>query len=282
LYVPTSQVVHRLQTQLEQGWEEKITWTDSEGIAHHDTVFQASLLAQLQAETVEPRATTSSENKNANKAGSKAPGNTEALHLHEECVTALKEARSTLQRATGLNTPSLGAQVAHLEAYVLDSCSATTEEQILNDIRSDLSSKVRSARIVLGYDMPKVALPDTPCDRCGGVLIVAKDASSDVVCVGPEGAASCGKRYRRKEWVSLLEKITSRISTEAACTYTGRSVPTLYRWAAEGRVGRRVDPRTGRSTWDPSELPRAVPGQPPPLAPSLPTARTPADTAEQG
>lgn len=270
--------IHRLATQLEQGWDERIQWTDAEGVKHFDTVYQPSILAQLQVEIYEPRAMTSSENKNANKAGSRAPGNTEALHLREECIEALSETRKALKACSGLDTPSLGAQVAYIEGRISATAPDYQTEQFLRDIKKDLGSKVAHARIILGYDVPQKALPDMPCERCKGVLVVAEDASSDVRCVGRAPAPSCGKVYRRHDWVPMLQKIQARVSTVAACTYTGRSLPTLYRWALEGRVHRYGSPHRGRSTWDLSELPEAVPGQPLPPPPPLPTARTHADT----
>lgn len=60
---------------------------------------------------------------------------------------------------------------------------------------------VRTARIVLQYDVPKRALRDTVCGACGGTLVVATDAESDVRCV----AEGCGTVYRRWQWVDLLE-----------------------------------------------------------------------------
>lgn len=275
----TSLAIHRLATKLEQGWDEKIKWTDSAGDVHYDTVFQSSILSQLQAEIYEPRAMTSSENKNANKAGSRPPGNTEALHLHEECVEVLTEARRDLKRATGLDTPVLGVLARHIEERGSDLLPGFGTDRLLSDIQSDLRRKVTQARILLGYDVAKKALPDMPCEQCGGLLVVAEDVSSDVTCVGTEELPSCGKVYRRREWVPMLEKINSRVSTEAACAYTGRSMRTLYRWASEGRIRRYGSPHRGRTKWDLSELPQAVPGQPQPAPPPLPTAHPHASTA---
>jgi hypothetical protein len=61
---------------------------------------------------------------------------------------------------------------------------------------------VKTARIMLQYDVPKRVLRDVVCGTCKSALVVAVDASSDVVCVG-EG---CGQVYRRYEWVDLLDQ----------------------------------------------------------------------------
>lgn len=68
-------------------------------------------------------------------------------------------------------------------------------------VAEKLSRYVRSARIVLQYDVPKRALRDTVCGECGSTLVVATDAGSDVKCTGED----CGTVYRRYEWIDLLE-----------------------------------------------------------------------------
>lgn len=67
-----------------------------------------------------------------------------------------------------------------------------------------LNKWVHDARVLLGYESRKVVLADTVCGQCGGTLIVAIDATSDVRCIGTEAADSCGMVYNRLEWVSLL------------------------------------------------------------------------------
>lgn len=60
---------------------------------------------------------------------------------------------------------------------------------------------VRTARIVLRYDVPKAALRDAVCGECKGTLVVAVDAESDVRCI----AEGCGVIYPRYTWMDLLE-----------------------------------------------------------------------------
>jgi hypothetical protein len=63
---------------------------------------------------------------------------------------------------------------------------------------------VHDARVLLGYESRKVTLADTVCGECGGTLVVAIDATSDVRCIGTASAEPCGMVYGRLEWVSLL------------------------------------------------------------------------------
>jgi hypothetical protein len=57
---------------------------------------------------------------------------------------------------------------------------------------------------MLQYDVPAIPLRDTVCGECGGTLVVAVDADSDVRCVGNLEQASCGKIYFKHMWVDLL------------------------------------------------------------------------------
>lgn len=65
---------------------------------------------------------------------------------------------------------------------------------------------IKTARIMLQYDVPSRVLRDVVCGECGGALVVAIDATSDVRCVGGEETTACGQVYRRYEWVDLLER----------------------------------------------------------------------------
>lgn len=75
---------------------------------------------------------------------------------------------------------------------------------LLHELKRDLQQYVRRARLLLGYDVPMRTIADTVCGECGGVLIVADDASSDVICTGTLAAPSCGRRYDHTEWIHLL------------------------------------------------------------------------------
>lgn len=52
----------------------------------------------------------------------------------------------------------------------------------------------------LGVDAPFVKIASTSCHVCEGQLIVAADASTDVMCT-TEG---CGNVYRQEDWVEIL------------------------------------------------------------------------------
>lgn len=75
---------------------------------------------------------------------------------------------------------------------------------LLSDLRMFLRTWIHDARILLGYDVPMREIADTVCGECEGKLIVADDASSDVICVGTESTESCGRRYPHWEWLELL------------------------------------------------------------------------------
>jgi len=72
---------------------------------------------------------------------------------------------------------------------------------------------VKSARLLLGYEVRSVMLADTVCGVCGGALSVPRDASGDVVCVGlpyddpQEAQQPCGAVYRRLDWPDLVEGV---------------------------------------------------------------------------
>lgn len=54
-------------------------------------------------------------------------------------------------------------------------------------------------RDYLGYAR-MVKLTSTSCHVCGGQLIVAEDASTDVMCI----AEGCGNVYRQADWIEIL------------------------------------------------------------------------------
>jgi hypothetical protein len=72
------------------------------------------------------------------------------------------------------------------------------------DTCHDLRRFRKTARIMLQYDVPAVPLRDTVCGDCGGTLVVAVNADSDVRCVGTSEQVSCGMIYERWRWVDLL------------------------------------------------------------------------------
>lgn len=65
------------------------------------------------------------------------------------------------------------------------------------------------ARLVLGYDVGTMMMPDMVCHVCHGPLIVARDASSAVEC-----AEACGVSYPCETWLDLLAQ---RSNGEHSC-----------------------------------------------------------------
>jgi hypothetical protein len=263
-------VVLKQYDQLTTGWNEKVEFVEIiDGIKYHRSVYarQDSLISQLSREIAQVRNIKHSEDKKANKSQSSAPGKTEALHLIEDIDASVKEATANLRLVIGL------FKVQTFGFYGLVEMAANRDATpqsaaILLEIREAFRTHIKAARIMLGYDVRRKALPDTPCGQCAGVLVVAEDSDSDVQCV------SCGHRYRRHEWVRLLSRISGLVDTVTAVAYTGRPVGTLYRWKSEGRVTAYAAAGTrGTPRWDLAELPQYVPGEPMPAAPHLPRTR---------
>lgn len=176
------------------------------------TVQCASLIDQLQEALTEPVSVSGGGGAAGDKPHSNPPGNQEALELlHDvkrdawDCYGALHYA---LYPAHELRRPSLVNALRTLPDW-----SAMAAESELYDlvcsVKETLRKLVRSARIVLGYDTPQRMLADSVCGECGGALIVASDASTDVRCVGTPEAEPCGTIYRRWQWIELLEGETA-------------------------------------------------------------------------
>lgn len=282
-------MVGRLETQLLSGWNETIEWIDLDGERRKAARRQEPLMDQLRKEVHEPRAPKSSDgSKNANKASSKEPGNVRALHIIEdiECymATAQMRMRHVLRGYADIGETPAVATLSFM-ANRIESELVASGQIALDETICDLHKAVRQARTLLSYDVPKSALRDTVCDRCSGMLIVAQDASSDVLCVGIEGMGGCGRKYRRTEWAKMLEARNALVDTMSAVIYTGRPAAMLYRWASEGRITRHGGRGQGQARWSLTELPQAMPGQPlapwpkPPAIP-LPTAHAYAHTRD--
>lgn len=132
---------------------------------------------------------------------------TEAFHLPEEAARTIADLAEQARDAGHTGT-------------LID--AALADEQLGWRIVSRLRAVVSHARIVLGYDAPKIRLPAVYCPDCGGEMWVRADASSAVWCVGTwvvEGPARrgepwpveerCGATWPRGSWVKLLEEATA-------------------------------------------------------------------------
>lgn len=63
-----------------------------------------------------------------------------------------------------------------------------------------------TARRFLDYDAGTMHIAGTVCHKCGGALVVARDASTSVRCTGTIGLElePCGQEYERSTWIALL------------------------------------------------------------------------------
>lgn len=228
-------------------------------------------MAQIAKEVSEPRSFQSDGSKNANKSTSKPPGNFQAIALGEEALEVVRAVRVILQ--FHLLKPDCDDVDSMIET--IESTGDEMGSSILSTCLDLLKPIVKRCRRFLGYEMHKSALRDSECDVCGGTLVVAQDASSDVFCVGLTAGGGCGKRYRRTDWAAMLKLTQTLVDTATAVAYTGRPAGTLYKWGSQGRVGRYGRPGKGGARWSLVELPQGLPGLPLPPPPPLPRRRRP-------
>lgn len=174
--------------------------------------IQSPLMDQLQEAVTEPTVTGGGEGGATDKPHSVAPGNQEALELSlrvsQAAIRHYQQLRAALypDHAPGIRVsgPNALRQIADWCAMAGDG-TVECGEDLVCEVKEDLRKLVRSARIILGYDSPQRMLESTVCGTCGGALIVADDASTDVRCIGTPDAPSCGTRYYRWQWIDLLE-----------------------------------------------------------------------------
>lgn len=194
---------------LVNGWPERIEYRVRIGDnveSRAKTIRHAALLVQL-AEAAHSKSGGNNGGSNPNKAGSRPPLNTAPLdlidtiteqaqyHYHELCTQANGKA-PTLVRKRPVS------QTLHNLACVASTCDVS-----LRECARAAQMWVRKARVMLGYEKPQVLLRDTVCGTCGGALIVATDASTDVRCIGNSGDThGCGQVYPRYSWLDLLEE----------------------------------------------------------------------------
>ncbi|QES45238.1 hypothetical protein DEJ49_33405 [Streptomyces venezuelae] len=176
--------------------------------ARAQTSLLPSLLDQLQDEIAEPAATTGGP-KSVDDPHSNPPGNQAAF----ECLLGIKvHARAHFEALRRVLYPDHGRREAVTVVSALraipDWCAMANDsgyDELVFEIKEDLRKRVRTARIILGYEAPQRLLETTVCGGCGGALIVAEDASTDVRCIGTPEAPGCGQMYRRWDWINLLE-----------------------------------------------------------------------------
>ena len=160
------------------------------------------LIAQLMHQSTTPLPSRTGEGPGGGKPGSRPPLNM----VYRNMVDTIAEQAQTLWE--DYTDPEVdprgdvGAILADLRAWVIDSVS--TRENGAQIVARAFRRWVHDARVMLGYEGRRVTLADTVCGECGGTLVVAIDATSDVRCVGTDDAEPCGMVYGRLDWVSLL------------------------------------------------------------------------------
>jgi hypothetical protein len=184
---------------LVDGWYERVEYkimVNRQIESRVTSVRQRSLLHQLASEV--SGYSPSSVGERYGQPGSRPPGSLDMLDLLTDIDLYLGAVKATGK-----------GREAKLRSLVSISFSGGPEWGSV--IVRDLGRFVKTARIMLGYDVPARPLRDTVCGSCGGTLVVAQDADSDVRCVGkptddPQvSEPPCGTVYPRWQWVDLLE-----------------------------------------------------------------------------
>jgi hypothetical protein len=146
---------------------------------------------------------------------SKEPAAAAALELCLDIRAGVPELRAQL----GATTPQPSTKRGLRELVGL---ALAADEHDVHRTLGRVRSWVSTAKIVLGYEAPIVALRDMYCRYCGGPLLVRTDASSAVWCDGwlpvhgpavdedgqwPIGFDRCGASWPRGSWIRLLDEM---------------------------------------------------------------------------
>jgi hypothetical protein len=91
--------------------------------------------------------------------------------------------------------PSLGSRIDVVLRSLVSLVAVSEYEDKRYECVKMLRQMVRKARLILGYEEREKPLRDTSCGPCGGPLVVG----ADVRCL------DCGHKYRRWEWIALLD-----------------------------------------------------------------------------
>lgn len=146
---------------------------------------------------------------------SREPAAAAALELSLDIRAGVAELRAQL----GATAPQPSTKRGLRELVGL---ALAADEHDVHRTLGRVRSWVSTAKIVLGYEAPIVALRDMYCRYCGGQLLVRTDASSAVWCDGtlpvhgpardedgqwPIGFERCGASWPRGSWVRLLDEM---------------------------------------------------------------------------
>lgn len=187
------------------GWRERVEYgvvINGRAEARAKTVKQDPLLAQLKAAVHAFRMRESSEIGPAAKIVSPHPGNLEASDLLHRIEDYAHTARKAMLSGLGQKERRKHALPTTLRSLV-SLAAELGDEDYTSAVTASLRAHARQARLILGYDRPMVMLEGCVCGDCGGALVVATDAQSDVRCIGKPEEPSCRRIYYRWQWMEL-------------------------------------------------------------------------------
>lgn len=163
-----------------------------------------ALLSQLEAAGVEPLQSRAPGPGGGGKPGSRPPIN----EAYVNCIERIHEGAQDVWAVLNSEGARYHGPLAHLLVSIKICVGSHAEEYAWHDRTvtawREARSWVHDARVLLGYESRKTTLADTVCGQCGGTLVVAVDATSDVRCIGTQDSDPCGMVYGRLDWVSLL------------------------------------------------------------------------------
>lgn len=165
-----------------------------------------SLLSQLWTNSITPLAVSGqSSGSSPNKAGSRSPVNQVYADLIDTIHEQANDAWSLLE---GESSPPCALPVLLGELHSAVARCPVDNAGAAHQVVRMAAEWVRRARVALGYETRTVQLADSVCGQCGGTLVVAADASTDVRCIGTSAAESCGMVYGRMQWLALALNVS--------------------------------------------------------------------------
>lgn len=199
--------LHRSVDMLVNGWHERIEYRVRIGDAVEDRakrIRHSALLVQLHELSLQ-RSSGSNNGGSTNKPGSRPPLNMAPLDLIDTITEEAQQQYHDLCTQVNGKAPTLMRRRPVTQTLHNLVAVAMTCEVSLHECARVAQMWVRKSRVMLGYDQPQALLKDTVCGTCGGALVVATDASTDVRCIGNSGDAhGCGQVYPRWQWLQLL------------------------------------------------------------------------------
>lgn len=196
---------------LVNGWSERIEYKvriNDVIEARAKSVRHNALLAQLHEAALHGTSNGSSNGGSTNKPGSRPPLNMAPLNLVDSITEQAQYHYHSLCTMVNAKPPSLMRKrpvIQTLHHIVVTALNAHEYPQEVREVTRAAQMWVRKSRVMLGYEKPHVLLKDTVCGTCGGALVVASDASSDVRCIGTNAGPSCGQVYPRYQWLDLMQ-----------------------------------------------------------------------------